>query len=110
MAINLVAIAARLKTALAELDEQELLAAKSTAPVELDQESVGRLSRMDALQMQAMAKAAEARRRQERQRIDTALKRLQTDEFGWCISCGDEIAEARLLNDPTAVHCIACAR
>lgn len=110
MAIDLAAIAARLKAALADLDEQDLRAAESTALVELDQESIGRLSRMDALQMQAMARAAQARRRQERQRIDGALKRLQTDEFGWCISCGDAIAVARLLNDPTAVHCIACAR
>ncbi|MFN3592239.1 MAG: TraR/DksA family transcriptional regulator [Thermaurantiacus sp.] len=110
MAINLAAIEARLRARLAELAEEDRRAAASTAPVVLDQDSVGRLSRMDALQMQAMALAAMERRTQERNRIDAALKRLHTTDFGWCMRCGDEIATPRLLNDPTVVHCIRCAR
>ncbi len=103
------AIAAKLKARLAELVEEDARAAGNSAPVELDQESVGRLSRMDALQVQAMATASQDRRRQERQRILAALQRLWTDEFGWCASCGDAIADARLMNDATVVRCIQCA-
>jgi DnaK suppressor protein len=109
MAIDLKAVEARLRTRLLELDAEDAAAAASTAPVMLDQEAVGRLSRMDAMQMQAMALAARERRTRERQLVHAALARLHGDEFGWCRRCGEEIAEARLMNDPTVVTCIRCA-
>jgi len=78
-------------------------------PVELDQQSVGRLSRLDSMQVQAMAKAADARRAQEIRRIDAALARIDEDEYGWCAECGDLIEAARLEIDPAAPRCSACA-
>jgi len=80
------------------------------APVELDQSKVGRLSRMDALQGQAMAQASEDRRAAEIARIAAALKRVDTGEYGSCVTCGDAIAEKRLAIDPAAAVCIACAK
>ena len=78
-------------------------------PVELDQTSVGRLSRMDALQQQAMA-AAQSRRRSARLvSINRALKRIDEDEYGWCEECGDAIPEGRLDLDPTVARCVDCA-
>lgn len=78
--------------------------------VVLDQQSVGRLTRMDAMQRQAMAQAA-ARRRQERDhRITVALERMDEGEFGYCQECGDEIDVKRLTFDPTVPTCIACAK
>ena len=79
-------------------------------PVELDQARVGRLSRMDALQVQAMAIEAERRRAVELQRIDAALGRIADGEFGACTACGEEIAAKRLDFDPAAPTCIDCAR
>ena len=78
--------------------------------VTLDQQSVGRLSRMDALQQQAMAKATQARRDIEQQKIRAALQRLDEDEFGYCNQCGEDIPEARLSLTPTATMCISCGR
>jgi DnaK suppressor protein len=78
-------------------------------PVELDQTSVGRLSRMDAMQMQAMAQATERRRVQEIARIEAALKRIDDGDYGWCVACGEEIAPRRLAADPTVPTCIRCA-
>ncbi len=109
MALDLKDMEARLRARLDALDAEDRTATDSQAPVELDQESVGRLSRMDALQGQAMAVAAGVRRRQERDRIHAALRRIADDDFGWCLRCGDAIAEARLKNDPTVIHCIECA-
>ena len=77
--------------------------------VELQQDSVGRLSRMDALQQQAMAQATERRRAAERARITAALARIEEGEWGYCLSCGEEIAEARLRHDPSVATCIKCA-
>jgi DnaK suppressor protein len=79
-------------------------------PVTLDQQSVGRLSRMDALQSQAMAQATEQRRVQELQRIDAALKRMDAGGFGYCLRCDEEIEAKRLDFDATVPLCIACAQ
>lgn len=79
-------------------------------PVALDQQSVGRLSRMDALQVQAMAVAAEGRRQARIHRIEAALTRVEDGEFGWCVTCGEDIAPGRLAMDPSVPTCIACAK
>jgi len=77
--------------------------------VELDQSKVGRLSRMDALQAQAMAKASGDRREAMLRQITAALKRIDDDEYGFCQSCDEAINPKRLEVDPTAVLCISCA-
>ena len=56
-----------------------------------------------------MALAAERRRAAERQRVEAALKRLDEDEWGWCLRCGEEIAELRLKHDPSVTLCVKCA-
>ena len=94
--------------------KENLLALSETAAegrkaVGLDQSKVGRLSRMDALQQQAMDKAIEARRRTDLKRIEAALQRLDEEEYGYCLKCGDEIAEKRLELDPMATLCTDCA-
>ncbi len=83
---------------------------KDRRAVELDQQSVGRLSRMDAMQMQAMAQASSRRRSARISRINAALARMDEDEFGFCQDCGDDIGKARLELDPTAPSCVSCAK
>ena len=89
-----------------ELDED---AEGARQPVELDQTRVGRLSRMDALQGQAMAQETARRRDNEVVRIDAALKRIEEGEYGYCLACGEQIAAKRLALDPTAAVCVTCA-
>jgi len=55
-------------------------------PVKLDQQSVGRLSRMDSLQVQAMDKAQEASRQKKLLRIKSAIARLDTGDYGYCVA------------------------
>ncbi len=95
---------------LQQLDAEDTLGQEGKAVVELDQQAVGRLSRMDALQNQAMAKATDARRQGERARLTAALARIEDGEFGYCDDCGDEIASGRLALDPAAMKCVECAR
>ena len=83
---------------------------ESRQPVELDQTAVGRLSRMDALQSQAMQIETERRRIIGIQRIDSALQRIKDEEYGFCTGCGYEIEPKRLENDPTIPTCIDCAK
>ena len=82
---------------------------ESRRPVELDQTRVGRLSRMDALQDQAMQLETGRRRDAELKRIAAALARIDEGDYGTCLSCGEEIAPRRLDLDPTVSLCIDCA-
>lgn len=100
----------RLLAAKAEIEALEQSSAEGRAPVELDQQSVGRVSRMDAMERQAMALAVQERRRQELLRIDAALARIASDDFGWCVVCGEEIEDARLELDPALPTCRDCAQ
>lgn len=83
--------------------------AEAGATVALDPAREGRLSRMDALQGQAMANATGERRRHELARIAAALRRIDSGEYGECIECGEPVAPGRLRADPAATHCIDCA-
>ncbi len=107
--LDLDAIRQRLEAERAELLALSAGAAEERRPVELDQQSVGRLSRMDALQVQAMAQAVEGRRRGRLQVIEAALKRLETDDFGYCSDCGEDIPAKRLEIDPATMRCVDCA-
>lgn len=104
------AVKAGLLARLEELEAAEQATRDSRKPVELDQQSVGRLSRVDAMQVQAMAQATERRRIQERQRIHAALGRMDSGTYGTCIRCGEDIEAARLELDPTTPLCLPCAR
>ena len=92
-----------------ELEKLEAESKEGRLPVELDQTKVGRLSRMDAMQGQAMALAVEERRKIELQRIEAALIRIEQGDFGYCVRCDEEIALKRLELDPAAPTCIECA-
>jgi len=100
----------RLLTMRAEVVSLQGVSGDSRAVVELDQQSVGRLSRMDAMQQQAMALATEQQRQQHLARIDSALARIEAGTYGECVRCGEEISEKRLLADLTVTLCIDCAR
>jgi len=91
------------------LKSEEARGQEASEIVELDQSKVGRLSRMDALQSQAMSLEAKRRRQLELTKIKSALLRIENEEFGYCIQCDEEIAEKRLEIDPAATLCINCA-
>jgi DnaK suppressor protein len=92
-----------------DLAALEQTGADAASVVELDQTRVGRLSRMDALQGQAMSRESLRRRQIQSQKISATLRRIDHEDYGYCAECGDEIAFKRLLFDPTTTLCITCA-
>lgn len=100
----------RLRDLRAELETALGAGKQGSAPVELDQTRVGRLSRMDAMQGQAMASAAQARAENDLARINTALRRLHEPDFGLCSECDEPIAWPRLQLNPGVRLCIECAQ
>lgn len=94
------------KRELLGLEEKGRDAAK---PVELDQARLGRLSRMDALQGQAMFMEVKRRRQRELRKVSAALGRMEDGYYGYCLKCDEDISVKRLELDPAAPLCINCA-
>ena len=109
MSIDEADFRARLLAAREALQALASTTAEAAKPVELDQTRVGRVSRMDAMQSQAMS--LEVKRRQELQlkKLGAALQRLDDGDYGYCIRCGEEINVGRLKVELTALLCIDCA-
>ncbi len=91
------------------LQKQEKISKDTEKPVELDQTKVGRISRMDAMQAQQMALDASRRRKLQLVKIESAFKRINSGEYGYCLGCDEDIALRRLMVDPTNIYCIECA-
>lgn len=100
----------RLETAKQALLAREDISQGATRTVELDQTKVGRLSRMDALQGQAMAQETERRRQAGLKAIEVAIARLKAGDYGYCATCDEEIEPKRLEHDPATALCLSCAR
>ncbi len=94
---------------LVDVKEQRKSIEVSAGTVDLDQTRVGRLSRIDALQSQAMHKETLRRLQHQEIALLKARSRLQRNEYGECYECGEFIAVARLVLNPAATLCIACA-
>ncbi|MGE0232545.1 MAG: TraR/DksA family transcriptional regulator [Flavobacteriaceae bacterium] len=110
MTIDLQSARLTLQSRLKTLEDSSEATGASRGPVALDQQSVGRLSRMDAMQGQAMAQEQERRRAHERARIELALRRVDEGTYGLCEECGEPIPERRLEIDPAATYCVPCQR
>lgn len=107
--VDLQAFKKRIQQAIEQLEAVADSSQAAAEPVELDQTRMGRLSRMDALQGQAMAKASEGRRQAQLTALKQALIRLDAGEYGFCLRCGEPINPARLASNLAVTLCIECA-
>lgn len=101
---------ARLVSMREELNQLITLHHEPHAAPELDQTTVGRVSRADAIQEHEMASATQRRRQQGVAKINAALQRLEAGEFGFCLTCGERISAGRLELDPTTPFCVKHAK
>ncbi|WP_287596848.1 TraR/DksA C4-type zinc finger protein [Thermomonas sp.] len=81
---------------------------RSGKPVALDQNAQGRVSRIDAISQQHMAKAGGTRLTIQLERIKAALERYSAGRYGICCRCELEIDHGRLMADPAAPFCMEC--
>ncbi|MGI9350548.1 MAG: TraR/DksA family transcriptional regulator [Rhizobiaceae bacterium] len=99
----------RLEAKRKDIENLSEISKEARDTVELDQQAVGRLSRMDAMQQQAMAEAQERTRQLDLQRIELAYRRIKDGDYGYCTNCDEEIPDGRLAIDPMAERCVKCA-
>ncbi|HIF18484.1 MAG TPA: TraR/DksA family transcriptional regulator [Cycloclasticus sp.] len=98
----------QLLTLKADIQQQEDDFQKDNKPLELDQARLGRLSRMDAMQVQQMALETSRRRVLQLSKIHGALQRIESGDYGFCFICGEELDKNRLVIDPTVTRCMSC--
>ena len=96
--LDLSSLKARLLAQRDELLRQNVDHADELKPVELDQARLGRLSRMDAMQSQALSAELQRRREMDLRRIEEALQRMDDGDYGYCVTCGESINPKRLEN------------
>ena len=98
----------QLKLKAAELDSQLDESRQNAEPVTLDQQSVGRVSRIDAIQQQQMAVANREQSILLLKRVSAALRRIESDEYGLCLQCAEAIGFPRLEAQPFTPLCLEC--
>jgi len=91
----------------AELTELVSASAEGVKPVDLD-EPIGRISRVDAMQQQKMLAANRQAAQLRRRQVEAALARIDSEQYGECQSCGEEIEDRRLGAQPEAAFCFQC--
>ena len=85
------------------------LGQSATETLALDQSSVGRVSRIDAIQSQSMTIETTRLRQQQLRQITTAIAMIESGDHGFCTECHAEIDVKRLSIDPAAMQCVPCA-
>jgi DnaK suppressor protein len=76
-------------------------------PIPLDA-SIGRISRMDAINNKTINESSFREKKQELKKLERALENSESDNFGICTKCGDEIPFGRLEYMPHTTRCVKC--
>lgn len=97
-----------LERQLERLEKSMKLSDEASRPVELDQTAVGRLSRMDSLQSQSMARNLAEREQVRLALIVGALRRIEAGTYGACSECEGPVPFERLLIFPETATCQGC--
>ncbi len=92
----------------AKLEQQLQDGESATDVVVLDQTTVGRVSRVDAMQQQSMAVSTRANAQVTLRKVIAALRCIDEEGYGYCSNCDEPIEFKRLQVQPQASHCLNC--
>jgi len=81
---------------------------KMTLPVK-PENSLGRISRMDAINNKAVMEVAQRNKEAKIAKLKLALLKIEDDDFGTCKDCKNQIQSMRLMYLPESTLCIHCA-
>lgn len=93
---------------IAHLQEQIKTLEAITQPIAPDC-SLGRLTRVEAMNEKAVNDKILDESRTKLKRLQSALSRVEREDFGVCVDCQEDIAMGRLMIRPESVRCVACA-
>lgn len=89
-----------------EKDIQETEA--MTQPIS-PENSIGRVSRMDAINNKSVMEASLRNKISKRNKLKIALSKIDDPSFGICTHCKNRINPARMMYMPESSRCINCA-
>lgn len=93
-----------LKKSAVEIKELEEL----TQPIK-PENSLGRISRMDAINNKSVVEAALRSKKKKIAQMKLALSSIDNKDFGLCEQCKRPIQTARLIYMPESTKCVKCA-
>lgn len=96
-------ISSNIQSIPAEIAELEEL----TKPIPLDA-AIGRVSRMDAINNKSINESSLRDKKKVLQRLERAIDRSGSKEFGLCQKCRNEIPFGRLEYMPHTTRCVQC--
>lgn len=96
-------ITSRIEEAKEEIEELKEL----VKPIPLDA-SIGRISRMDAINNKTINESSLREKKQELKKLERALENSESEKFGICTKCGDAIPFGRLEYMPHTTRCVKC--
>lgn len=99
---------AKIQEAILKLEEEILQLEEATQPI-APENSIGRVSRMDAINNKSVAEAALRSAHKKRVNLNIALQKIDSPDFGKCSRCGKPIRPARLMYMPESARCVRCA-
>lgn len=96
-------ITSRIDETIEEIEELKEL----VKPIPLDA-SIGRISRMDAINNKTINESSLREKSQELKKLERALENSESDTFGICTKCVNEIPFGRLEYMPHTTRCVNC--
>lgn len=81
---------------------------KMTQPIS-PENSLGRVSRMDAINNKSVMEASLRNKISKRNKLKLALTQIDKEGFGICLNCKKPINPKRLMFMPESTKCIRCA-
>lgn len=90
-----------------EIDRILALTREGARPVDLE-EPIGRLTRMDAIQLQSLARASRSSLEVRKRQVRAALTAIEKGVYGLCRRCEETIAFRRLKARPETPFCVRC--
>ncbi len=98
-----------IKEQIAKTEESIIQYEEMSKPV-APENSIGRISRMDAINNKSVAEAALRQARRKLKKLQLAQSKIDEPNFGVCIRCKKDIPTKRLILMPQSQHCVNCAR
>lgn len=81
---------------------------EQTKPIS-PENSLGRITRMDAINNKSVNEAALRQAKIKMDRLETALQKIELPDFGVCVRCKKPIQAKRLMFMPQSARCVKCA-
>ncbi len=98
----------KLETAIVETEQSIEQLIIDTQPIS-PENSLGRITRMDAINNKSVAEAALRAARRKMAKLKTSLSKLEDPDFGKCSNCSSTIPVQRLMFMPESTYCVSCA-